>query len=732
MAIRDFAHHVRHGTYGEAIRQIRQCLEDGDHEKADRLKKSLPAVSLSGLVVEGPRAGAFEDGRFQHSGYLQGDFDAKDFEPRTAEEIKAMLASDEHVQAAFRSARNGVKAIIRIPVCKSPEEHKAAFGAAESYFRANYALELDAYTKDPARLCYVSYDPDAHINPWPATELPVAAPENAEGEAMDGTGAGTVEKKRGDNAALKHEKRTIEEVDRMSACIPPRPDYNVVEEDIAETIYLPGEESRICDSASNLYRLMAERGDRFLSSGKVARIGHDGVIELLRDQPFRSDAERYGKLLTPRRVPRLGLVYAEKPMTADIAKALLAADERHGLPPLSLLTELPVLVETDGAMVLTGQGYNPDRGGIYVKRQGGLDPDNLEFDEALKRLRSLLVDFDFVSVGDYARAFAGFITPALRMGGWLGVEPVPVFVGEALDSQTGKGYIQDLTAAIYGEQLHQITKKKGGVGSLDESIASALVTGRPLLQIDNVRGKVDSQLFEMSLTAKGKIPARIPYSGDIQVNPTDRVWFITSNGMETTPDLANRSCIIRLRKRPEDYAFTTFPEGAALDHVKANAGRYLEAVFRVVAQWFVEGKPRMTDTPHDFRVWARTLDWITDYCLDVRLMEGHRAVQNRISDPALTMLREIALRLSEDGRLGEKVKAHDLGEICDDYEIKIPGLRDGAPDDETAKQIGRRLARVFKKEQVVLVDEFTVCRAVSKVVGGNGRDVKTYTFTTNP
>lgn len=505
----------------------------------------------------------------------------------------------------------------------------------------------------------------------------------------------------------------------------------VVDKSNVETIYLPGEESRICDSASSLFRIMTDCGDRFLSSGKVARIGYDGVIELLNEQSFRSDAEHYGKLLTPRRAPKLGLVYAEKPMTADIAKALLAADERHALPPLSLLTELPVLVEADGAVVVTGQGYNPDRGGIYVKRQGGLDPDNLDFDEALKRLRSLLVDFDFVSAGDYARAFAGFITPALRMGGWLGVEPVPVFVGEANESQTGKGYLQDLTAAIYGEELHQITKKKGGVGSLDESIASALVSGRPLLQIDNVRGKVDSQLFEMCLTAKGKIPARIPYSGDIQINPTDRVWFITSNGMETTPDLANRSCIIRLRKRPQDHLFTTFSEGAVLDHVKTNPGRYLEAVFRVVAQWTVEGKPRMPDTPHDFRVWARTLDWITDYCLDARLMEGHRAVQNRVVDPALTMLREIGLRLADDERLGEQLKAHDLGEICDDYEIEIPGLRDGAPDGEAAKQIGRRLARVFKKEQDVQVDEFTIRREISKVVGGNGRDLKEYIFTTD-
>ena len=187
-SILEFALYVRHAKYHKAIEQIRNCIADGDEKQADKLKKSLPAVCISGVVTEGGRASAFDQGRFRHSGFLQGDFDAKDIVPRSANEVRAMLSGDEHVQAVFLSPKDGVKAIIRIPVCNTPAEHKAAYHAAESYFREKYGLNLDPSTKDPVRLCFASYDPDAYVKSSPATILPVAAEENAVGKSEKPTG----------------------------------------------------------------------------------------------------------------------------------------------------------------------------------------------------------------------------------------------------------------------------------------------------------------------------------------------------------------------------------------------------------------------------------------------------------------------------------------------------------------------------------------------------------------
>ena len=219
----EFALQVKCGTYHKIIEEIRNCIVVGDEKQANALKKSLPAVCISGFVTAGGRASAFDQGRFRHSGFLQGDFDAKDILPRSANEVRAMLSRDEHVQAVFLSPKDGVKAIIRIPVCNTPAEHKAAFHGAESYFREKYGLNLDPSTKDPVRLCFASYDPDAYYTFVPVTILPVAAEENAVGKSEKQMGivpSGYCD------ANAKHNKLTPEEIRAMLACIPPRPDYH--------------------------------------------------------------------------------------------------------------------------------------------------------------------------------------------------------------------------------------------------------------------------------------------------------------------------------------------------------------------------------------------------------------------------------------------------------------------------------------------------------------------------
>ena len=94
-----------------------------------------------------------------------------------------------------------------------------------------------------------------------------------------------------------------------------------------------------------------------------------------------------------------------------------------------------------------------------------------------------------------------------------------------------------------------VTKKGGGVGSMEETFNDHLVKGRVFIQFDNVRGKLDSQYLESFLTADGPFSCRIPYHGSVSIDPSKFIVFISSNGFEATKDLANRASIIRIRKR---------------------------------------------------------------------------------------------------------------------------------------------------------------------------------------
>ena len=54
-------------------------------------------------------------------------------------------------------------------------------------------------------------------------------------------------------------------------------------------------------------------------------------------------------------------------------------------------------------------------------------------------------------------------TPKPLLGG-----RAPIDLGEADASQSGKGYRNKLTAAIYAQTVRTVTQQRGGVGSMEE------------------------------------------------------------------------------------------------------------------------------------------------------------------------------------------------------------------------------------------------------------------------
>jgi hypothetical protein len=133
-----------------------------------------------------------------------------------------------------------------------------------------------------------------------------------------------------------------------------------------------------------------------------------------------------------------------------------------------------------------------------------------------------------------------------------------------------------------------------------------------------VRGRIGSPYFESDLTCPrtGTIAARVPYKGEVQASPERFVLQLTSNGFESTRDPANRSCLIRIRKR-HGFSFRRYSEGGLLEHIAFNQLRYLGAVYCVIAQWLAHGKQATEDTRGEgrFRRWAQIMDWIVQELL---------------------------------------------------------------------------------------------------------------------
>jgi len=471
---------------------------------------------------------------------------------------------------------------------------------------------------------------------------------------------------------------------------------------------LPGNGQTITDCARRLFERLALTHEWFLRGGRVVTLRvQDGTLTIANVTPeeLRSVPEKFFRVFS-RRMLNGDVVLKPAVMSREQAAAILEChDARGALPAVTGLSGCPLMLP-DGRMLAGGF----DRvTGIYVTSGRAVPVPTLL--EAVERLNSLLADFCFVSDGDRARAFAALITPALRLGGFFRL--CPVFVAEADQSQTGKGFLQKIVAAIYSEIPRIVAQRQGGVGSVDESLGGRLAEARPFIQLDNWRGKIDSPYLEALLTSDVAFPVRIPHRGEIMIDPGRFVLMLTSNSAEMTRDLANRSYIVRLRKQVDDYRFQKFHEGDLLDHVQADPGRYLGAVFAVVKHWIDSGQPTTESVQHDFRQWARALDWIVQNVFDAGpLMAGHEAAKSRLSDPSLAFVRSLAVAVIQTGGGDRDHSATELYELAEANTIPIPGLRDWN-ESQGPKRTGAAFRRVLADRDEVELDGFVI-RASTK------------------
>ena len=482
-----------------------------------------------------------------------------------------------------------------------------------------------------------------------------------------------------------------------------------------EWFILPGDDScTITESAHHIFTAIATTETLFQRGGQVVELGQqqDGsyFLEIITPSTFRSRVENYGRKVGAYRTAKNGeRVLRQVPCPEEKAKALLHSKQAKLLPPVSQMLNSPAIVETGDQLKLLTKGYNPENGGILVS--SGELPDKPPLEEAIQSLKNLLADFDFQTPSDKSRAIAAFITPALRIGGFV-KSHVAIDIAEADQSQSGKTYRQRIVAAIYNEKPRIISQRKGGVGSLDESFSQALIQGRPFILFDNLRGKVDSQTLEAFVTCDGMFSARIPHRGEVLVDSTRFLLHMTSNGIETTKDLANRASICRIRKQPEGHQFKDYPEGDLLAHVKANQPYYLGCVFEVIKEWHHQGKPKVKECQHDFREWAMILDWIVQELFkEAPLLDGHRTVQERASNPALNWLRSVALAVKAENQCGDELNASTIVEVCQNHGLDIPGLKNLNDDDQAKMRVGTVMSNLFRNTNSVRVEEFEVTRS---------------------
>jgi len=489
---------------------------------------------------------------------------------------------------------------------------------------------------------------------------------------------------------------------------------------VHQGILLPDGEATISDTASELFKLIAPTQKLFNHGGRiVALVGDDHHairLDQLTPDASRSYFERFTKFFRRSTVNGKDCLRSAI-LSVDITRAFLASHEaKENLPTIRALSAVPVPM-ADGSIHTTGWSKET---GIFVTAKWASNLILPTLEDAVALILGTQTDFCFVTDADKSRAIAAIIAPAIRLSGAIDGSS-PLHVLEADQSQAGKGYETKVIGAIYGETLSPVAVSGGrGVGSLDESFAAALLRGRPLVVLDNLRDKLNSQVLESFITAEGPFGCRVPYSGIVEVDSKKYVLLATSNGIEGTSDISNRMLIIRLMKQPRGYRYQQYKEGDLVAHIAASRAQYIGAVLRVVSEWIRNGKQTTNDARHDLRTWCRSLDWIVqEYFRLPPLLDGHDAARQRISDPALSFLRNVCLTLRPADLIAGSVvyNASQLADQAIENGVSIPGLSANRLHDDgaSAKAVGVTLGRLFREAETIEVDRWSVKREIERV-----------------
>ena len=146
---------IKTGFWKNQIDEIRYHNSNGDIEKADYIKKTLPAFTVSATYKENRKKKNIES----YTNLLHLDYDYVD----NVQELKAKVNDIPYTYAAFISpSGNGLKVLVKSDNILST--HTFSFNALKEHYDGIVGVTSDNSVKDLLRLCFISYDPDLYLN----------------------------------------------------------------------------------------------------------------------------------------------------------------------------------------------------------------------------------------------------------------------------------------------------------------------------------------------------------------------------------------------------------------------------------------------------------------------------------------------------------------------------------------------------------------------------------------
>jgi hypothetical protein len=395
-----------------------------------------------------------------------------------------------------------------------------------------------------------------------------------------------------------------------SAVVPPkRMEINASEPDLP----------RITGHAWAAIKRANEPPHLFRYAGAICRIEHDDArAPLLR--ALNQDHVRYAlaRAATWVKIEVDRKTGAETPSQVlppmHVVRDVLATPDPP-LPVLVRIVEAPVfgpggeLQTTTGYHAASRTYYDPPKG--FVVRPVPDRPSAEELGQARSYLlEELLGDFPFVDHADRAHALAALLQPFARD---LIDGPTPGHMIEAPAPGSGKGLLADvITLPAVGRHVGTVTQARDDA-EWRKRLTAQLVSGHPVILIDNITRPLDSGVLASALTT----PAwedRLLGTNEMANVPVRCLWLATANNPVFSTEMMRRFIRVRLdprvdrpwERRPEEFRHANLREWA-----KEKRADLVWSALVLVRAWIAAGRPRYTErTLGSFDGWSAVIGGI--------------------------------------------------------------------------------------------------------------------------
>lgn len=324
---------------------------------------------------------------------------------------------------------------------------------------------------------------------------------------------------------------------------------------------------------------------------------------------------------------------------------------------------------------------------------------DIPLEDAKAILEDWLVDFKFEQGFDRTNAIALALLPFVRQ---MIQGPTPGHLIEASTPGSGKGLLAKiLLLPSLGKPPHA-TPFAEAEEERRKNLMAALIEGRPVTLIDNLKGKVDSAVLEGMLTSDMWQDRLLGVTGTAYA-PNKTTWVFTGNNADLSLDMARRCLRIRLDQgveRPYEQK-RQFAHPDIEDWTKEHRGKIISALVCLVRHWIEQGMPRPEKLLGSFESWSRVVGGILVAAGYEGWLDGRDSLIQNADRQGDQLKHFVELWMQEYG----KAKAYtvDLVKIAVDNGLLSGTVGDGGPRSQQTRLgsfLGKARGRVFDVESV--------------------------------